>query len=65
MIIKKAYKDRPTQWMRVSLEECLEKTEGRGHYAIGTVRALLEAGARVSTPYAVYVKEESGACTQK
>lgn len=59
MKILKAYKDDPDNWIPVSLDECLDKTEGSGFYKKGTVKDMLKEGHELRTPYAWY-KMSSG-----
>jgi hypothetical protein len=47
----------PTGWFEVSEDECLDKTEGSGYYAPGSVIESLEKGLQVRTPSAFYKME--------
>jgi len=49
-------------WFEVSIETCLEFTEGSGYYVKGSVLGLLEEGFPVHTPAATY-KGEKYSCT--
>ncbi|MDP2362865.1 MAG: hypothetical protein Q8M94_03745 [Ignavibacteria bacterium] len=54
MKIERIYKGELVVWGEVSLEECIEKTEGKGYYLPGSVEKLLQAGQAVGTPFAVF-----------
>ena len=42
------------KWERVTLDDCIEHTEGSGYWKKDTVRNMLLAGNEVFTPHAVY-----------
>jgi hypothetical protein len=43
-------------WEEITLDECLEKTEGAGFWAKGTVQKLLDDGLAVDTPWSIFKK---------
>lgn len=43
-------------WEEITLDECLEKTEGAGFWAKGTVQKLLVDGLEVDTPWSIFKK---------
>jgi len=45
-------------WEEITLAECLEKTEGAGFWAKGTVEKLLDKGLVVDTPWSSFKKKE-------
>ena len=55
MIIQKRYKDpNDWRWFNITLEECLDKTEGSGYWKTGSVVEGLKAGLIISIPFAQY-----------
>ena len=57
MKILRRYKDDLEYWEEVTMEECLEYTEGRGFWKANTVLEMLKNGQTVQTPYALYKLE--------
>jgi len=53
MIIIRKYNDEK-DWEIVSVDETIEKTEGRGYYSPGTAREILQNGGELRMPWAVY-----------
>ncbi len=41
-------------WVTISLQQCLQETEGSGYYKKKTVEAYLKEGGAVNTPFAEY-----------
>ena len=56
MIILSQLKGEDT-WEEITLNECLEKTEGAGFWAKGTVQKLLEKDLTVDTPWSIFKKK--------
>ena len=55
--ILKIYKEPNSVWHKESVEDCIRRTEGVGHWKEGTVLAELEKGNIVETPFAYYKKK--------
>ena len=57
MKILRRYKEPSANWEEVTLEECLEYTEGSGYWKEGSVEEILRNGQQVWTPTAEYKPE--------